>query len=575
MRRHRNKKRELPSTPNSKAALINDWLENATPHSAEVFKSHNLKDSRERHADAVITDAAATVVKSKCIRKKLLPELRSANKSAVSQRLGISRKSFYHRSQKNKNPRIKHDVVNKVLDFYNREDITTTYPNKTRSGKILKVLKFTCKQTYNKFVAEYGIKISQSTFNKLKPRDIKLMRSAKFLQCLCDICDNVGMLRKAINSSLSRHGITSFALESDLAIAKAAVCSISNLSCLDRQCKVCSPATKLRPLLSEWLEDGATEVISYVKWCRVTEVVKGKEVVKMKKVTRSGKRWELFNELCSQLENYPLHLYNGISQLKAYKLCKESLRKDEAVVVCDFAENYVVRQYAEAQNAYYSRNSITIHPMVMIFNKNYEVSRDSVIVISDDLKHDHCAVKVFIQTLANHIAKVHPSVNHLIIWSDGAGSQYKSRNPMYNICNNFFSGIRITWNFYGSRHGKGEADGESAVVKNALDRKVKAQQLTLHSAYDCYESLKASSLAAPASNTMRHFYFIDSPLINCERDASSPKVPIPQVRKLHQVKGLGNMTLAYRRQSCYCQVECNHANNDWETFKYPGIAISH
>ena len=176
------------------------------------------------------------------------------------------------------------------------------------------------------------------------------------------------------------------------------------------------------------------------------------------------------------------------------------------------------------------------------------------------------------QTSAINIAKVHPSVNHLIIWSDRVGCRYKSRNPMYN---NFFSGIRITWDFYGSRHGKSEADGESAVVKNALDRKVKAQQLTLHSAYDCYESLKASSLAAPASNTMRHFYFIDSPLINCKWDTSSLKVPIPQVRKLNQVKWLGDMTLAYRRQSCYCQVECNHANNDWQIFNYPDIAISH
>ena len=54
--------------------------------------------------------------------------------------------------------------------------------------------------------------------------------------------------------------------------------------------------------------------------------------------------------------------------------------------------------------------SITIHHKVMIFNKNYEVSRDSVMIISDDLKHDHCAVKVYIKT-ANHNAKVH----HLVI----------------------------------------------------------------------------------------------------------------------------------------------------------------
>ena len=120
------------------------------------------------------------------------------------------------------------------------------------------------------------------------------MRSAEFLQCLCDICDNVGMPRRTIKYSPSRHRITSFLSESDLEVPKAAVCSISNLSCLDRRCKVCTPATKLQPLLAEWLEDKATEVISYVKWCRVTEVVKGKEVVKMKKVNKNGKKMGAF-----------------------------------------------------------------------------------------------------------------------------------------------------------------------------------------------------------------------------------------------------------------------------------------
>ena len=69
--------------------------------------------------------------------------------------------------------------------------------------------------------------------------------------------------------------------------------------------------------------------------------------------------------------------------------------------------------------------------MVMISNKKIMKALETVIVISDDIKHDHCAVNAHIQTLANHIAKVNPSVNHLIIWSDGAGCQYKCHNVQH------------------------------------------------------------------------------------------------------------------------------------------------
>lgn len=44
--------------------------------------------------------------------------------------------------------------------------------------------------------------------------------------------------------------------------------------------------------------------------------------------------------------------------------CKISLKNDEAVVIVDFAESYVCTQWAEAQSAYYARNSVTVHPMV-------------------------------------------------------------------------------------------------------------------------------------------------------------------------------------------------------------------
>ena len=64
---------------------------------------------------------------------------------------------------------------------------------------------------------------------------------------------------------------------------------------------------------------------------------------------------------------------------------------------------------------------------------------------------------------------------------------------MSNIAKAFCTDFKATWNFFESRHSKGEADGESAVVKNYLDTVVRSQQLTLHDVHDCYSLLQASN----------------------------------------------------------------------------------
>ena len=153
-----------------------------------------------------------------------------------------------------------------------------------------------------------------------------------------------------------------------------------------------------------------------------------------------------------------------------------------------------------------------------------------------------------VQQLADHVKTHYPYINHLIFWSDGAGCQYKRRQPMHNVCHSFGTQFFITWNFYGSRHGKREADSESAFVKNYIDRCIKAEQLTLDTAFSCYQQFAASHLATTQTdNTFRHFYLVDFVLVQTERDAVSPASVIPQVRKIHQVQTVEKAVLLYRQ----------------------------
>ena len=218
----------------------------------------------------------------------------------------------------------------------------------------------------------------------------------------------------------------------------------------------------------------------------------------------------LYYELDRDLQTFPLHLFSAVSQLSAFKKCKQNLKSSQVVVIADFAENYKCRQWSEEQACYYVRNSVTLHPLVIVFSEGSEVKRDSVVILSDDLSHDHAAVKSFIQVLSQHISMTYPHISELIIWSDGCSAQYKSRLPMMNLSQCFGTHYNITWNFFGSRHGKGESDGESAVCKSYLDTSVKSEQQTIHDAHSAFKFLEKSDRNKPDGPSRRHFYFVIS-----------------------------------------------------------------
>jgi len=289
----------------------------------------------------------------------------------------------------------------------------------------------------------------------------------------------------------------------------------------------------------------------------------------LKKVEVTKARWEIFYELCELLEKFAFHMYNNVGQLSAFKKCKQTLNEDQLVVVVDFAENYTCRDFAEAQSSYYTRQSITIHPMVAIFSQQSVIKRDSVVIISPDLKHDASSVKACMMELSRHVKFFYPNIKEVIVWSDGCSAQYKSRIPLYNISKQFDCNLKITWNYYGSRHGKSEADGESAVIKSFVDSSIKGQQLTVNGAGEVFTLLQ-NSLQIEHGLSRRHFYYISTTTINDIRESIQALFipPIPNVRKIHQVMCHENQLL-YRKSSCYCVSNCLHDINEWKEFMYP------
>ena len=118
---------------------------------------------------------------------------------------------------------------------------------------------------------------------------------------------------------------------------------------------------------------------------------------------------------------------------------------------------------------------MTIHPMVITLKQQSGTTiRDSVVAVSNDLKHDSTAVSQFVKVLDAHLSIMYPPIQRMVFWSDGCAAQYKSAQPFYRIANRFDQHRSLEWNYFGSNHGEGPSDGESGIVKTFASRAIAA-----------------------------------------------------------------------------------------------------
>ena len=89
----------------------------------------------------------------------------------------------------------------------------------------------------------------------------------------------------------------------------------------------------------------------------------------------------------------------------------------------DLAENFVCQRQGEAQSAYYSRNQVTIHPMVITLKQQSGTPiRDSDVIVSNELKNDSTAVSQFVKVLDAHLSAMNPHIQRIVFWCDGCAA---------------------------------------------------------------------------------------------------------------------------------------------------------
>lgn len=143
----------------------------------------------------------------------------------------------------------------------------------------------------------------------------------------------------------------------------------------------------------------------------------------------------------------------------------------------DFSENYICKLNQEIKETHYggAKKQISVHSGVIYFlNEHGKLSCQSFATVSENLRHDAAAVWSHMKLIFEHIRLKFPHIDTVHLQSDGPTTQYKNQSSFflfYHYCK-MFGFKKSTWNFTGAGHGKSEADGAGAVIKQLGDRLV-------------------------------------------------------------------------------------------------------
>ena len=295
-----------------------------------------------------------------------------------------------------------------------------------------------------------------------------------------------------------------------------------------------------------------------IKEWRQKKVDNGKgEVVKKVLLEENLMVGDVMDKLVAELDQYKMHHFNAKWQSRQFNLMKKSVTKGTCLMVLDFAENYRCEHQNEVQSAHWSYTQCTVHPIVCYYTCNCceHTVTHSIIAISDDLKHDCFAAEAFLERTYSLLKENGIVVNHCVQWTDGCGAQYKSKNPFYLLQESAQkNSFTIERNFFGSRHGKNPADGESAVLKSSATRSVKARAAFIQNASEMHTYAnrcltKPAKLPDGSCNQFRRsFILVKSKEI---RRRILPVQTLKGTRKIHSMRSSGDK-ISYRNLSCCC-----------------------
>lgn len=240
------------------------------------------------------------------------------------------------------------------------------------------------------------------------------------------------------------------------------ICETPSVQCYLGGCNNCPGVDKLSNILLTCFENQEIENITYKYW-----ISKPRSSLE----TFIKPTEEFVENFCSELKVLLPHSFIAKEQAKFLKTLKETLKPNEFVIICDFAENYAFVVQNAASGFHWNNNQATVFPVVIYYKINDELDHKSLVIISDCNNHDAVAVHVFIKLITDYVKSLPERCNKIYYFSDGAPQQFKNFKNFVNLYyhEDDFD-IPAEWHFSATAHGKGPCDGIGGIIKRHAAR---------------------------------------------------------------------------------------------------------
>ena len=224
--------------------------------------------------------------------------------------------------------------------------------------------------------------------------------------------------------------------------------------CREGDCKQkkCGWAKKIGKCPQEWRKDRKIEWNAYEK---------NDDSSKMELTKKEGTMYEFMQCFVDVVKEYVLHEYVKIKQEESIRYLKENLKRDELILLFDYAESYSLSHRIEVQSEYFTHKSITLFTCVVYRYDDEEkkVVADVHYYISQDKDKDSFFTQHVLDDIITYYKNIYGDRYKLIHFvSDGASSHFKCATSLVYMRDlKRKHKVLVLWHFSAPGHGKCQA----------------------------------------------------------------------------------------------------------------------
>ncbi|CAF1461704.1 unnamed protein product, partial [Adineta ricciae] len=445
-------------------------------------------------------------------------------------------------------------TIDEVVKFYREDGISRASSNFKDTIKIngqsvaVHFLEMTVLDAYRIFNEQHPGLVARSTFNALRPREVKT--ATPHDTCICIIHENIDLLLKAWNNHYQKCAGTATLSATNKINMKdlinQMVCTDSNEKCFSGKCNNCS-SENIRDILA------GNSMVDLDKECSWTLWKKVNNKFDLQQMFDSVE--SLISEIEERWPSFLLHTHINREQCEFIKdLRSKSTNASFVVAQIDFSMNYTLIRQREVQQGFFSQHQVSLFTIHLTIGDEHK----NLAIISNYMEHTtafvHCAQKI----LVDFIKKNFPLVKKINYVSDGASAHFKNNASILNLIHHKRDfGLDASWTFTATDHGKGTGDGIGAVLKSTARRDTLSKNILMSNAKDFYEFSKKQQLeTAKRSNKDNppvNIFYLDSDevekvkktYLKTRTEKLRATGTIQGIRSMHEFKPTDHSTVQY------------------------------